>query len=141
MTQPPSLFFFYMVRAPPRSTCPDTLFPYTPPFRSREPACLAAPDGNSALHDGLEASAEVLKLITFYSRNLAVPARRAVDDPQVLAGKRVFYESGCIACPRPKYATRRDPPGAEHSFQLTRAYSALPLPAPDRKRHVEGKSG
>src|SRR3546814_1363038 len=77
-----------------------------------QPACLAAPDGNSALHDGLEASAEVLKLITFYSRNLAVPARRAVDDPQVLAGKRVFYESGCIACHRPKYVTRRDSLGA-----------------------------
>src|SRR3546814_9474146 len=92
-----------------------------------QPACLAAPDGNSALHDGLEASAEVLKLITFYSRNLAVPARRAVDDPQVLAGKRVFYESGCIACHRPKYVTRRDSLGAEQSFQLIWPYSDLLL--------------
>lgn len=93
----------------------------------RQPTCLAAPDGNSALHDGLEASAEVLQLIAFYSRNLAVPARRAVDDPQVLAGKRVFYESGCIACHRPKYVTRRDSLGTEQSFQLIWPYSDLLL--------------
>src|SRR3546814_18114927 len=28
-------FFFVMIRRPPRSTRPDTLFPYTPLFRSR----------------------------------------------------------------------------------------------------------
>src|SRR3546814_17868247 len=107
-----------MRRTPPTSTRTDTLFPYAPLFRSgisppgmpspagdcteRQPECLAAPDGNSELHDGLEASAEMLDLITFYSRNLAVPARRNLDDPQVLAGQRVFYESGCFGCPRPK---------------------------------------
>jgi len=94
---------------------------------ARQPDCLAAPDGNSAQHDGLEASAEMLQLITFYSRNLAVPARRGVDDPQVLAGKRVFYESGCVTCHRPKYVTRRDSLGEEQSFQLIWPYSDLLL--------------
>src|SRR3546814_13959966 len=89
--------------------------------------CLAAPDGNSELHDGLEASAEMLDLITFYSRNLAVPARRNLDDPQVLAGKRVFYESGCVGCHRPKYVPRRDSIGAEQSFQLLWPYTAMLL--------------
>ena len=28
--------------------------------------------------------------ILFYARNLAVPARRNVDDPTVLRGKRLF---------------------------------------------------
>lgn len=93
----------------------------------RQPECLAAPDGNSEQHDGLEASAEVLQLIAFYSRNLAVPARRDVDDPQVLVGKRVFYETGCIACHRPKYVTRRDSIGEEQSFQLIWPYSDLLL--------------
>lgn len=93
----------------------------------RQPECLAAPDGNSEQHDGLEASAEMLELITFYSRNLAVPARRNLDDPQVLAGKRVFYESGCIGCHRPKYVTRRDSIGEEQSFQLIWPYSDLLL--------------
>ncbi|HMA16063.1 MAG: di-heme oxidoredictase family protein [Bacteroidota bacterium] len=93
----------------------------------RQPKCLAAPDGNTEQHDGLEASAEVLQLITFYSRNLAVPARRDLDDPRVLAGKQVFYEAGCIACHRPKYVTRRDSLGEEQSFQLIWPYTDLLL--------------
>ncbi|GAB4358554.1 MAG: di-heme oxidoredictase family protein [Kiloniellaceae bacterium] len=93
----------------------------------RQADCLGAPDGNSAHLDGLEASAEMLRLIAFYSRNLAVPARRDVDAPQVLAGKRVFYESGCAACHRPKFVTRRDSLGAEQSFQLIWPYSDLLL--------------
>jgi CxxC motif-containing protein (DUF1111 family) len=93
----------------------------------RQPDCLGAPNGNSKQHDGLEASAEMIRLITFYSRNLAVPARRDVDAPQVLAGKEVFYQSGCIACHRPKYVTRRDAPGEEQSFQLIWPYSDLLL--------------
>ena len=46
--------------------------------------------------------------ILFYARNLAVPARRDADDPTVLRGKRLFYQSGCIGCHVPKLATRRD---------------------------------
>src|SRR3546814_17376938 len=69
----------------------------------------------------------MLDLITFYSRNLAVPARRNLDDPQVLAGKRVFYESGCVGCHRPKYVTRRDSIGAEQSFQLIWPYTDMLL--------------
>jgi len=94
---------------------------------ARQPECLEAPDGNSAQHDGLEASAEMIELITFYSRNLAVPARRDFDSPEVLAGKQVFYESGCAACHRPKFVTRRDSPGEEQSFQLIWPYSDLLL--------------
>jgi CxxC motif-containing protein (DUF1111 family) len=90
-------------------------------------SCLEAPNGDSRQHDGVEASARMMELITFYSRNLAVPARRDIDDPQVLAGKRVFYESGCIACHRPKYVTRRDSLGAEQSFQLIWPYSDMLL--------------
>ena len=57
----------------------------------------------------------MLDLVTFYSRNLAVPARRDPEDPQVLEGKRVFYEAGCAACHRPKFVTDRleEPAGAE----------------------------
>jgi CxxC motif-containing protein (DUF1111 family) len=90
-------------------------------------SCLKAPNGNSRQHDGLEASAEMMNLITFYSRNLAVPARRDLDEPQVLAGKQVFYESGCTGCHRPKYVTRRDSLGEEQSFQLIWPYSDLLL--------------
>src|SRR3546814_12673152 len=39
------LFFFLMIRRPPRSTRTDTLFPYTTLFRSD-----AVPEGRQALH-------------------------------------------------------------------------------------------
>src|SRR3546814_9932471 len=41
------MFFFLMIRRPPRSTRTDTLFPYTPLFRS---FCFSAVE----LHDGLQ---------------------------------------------------------------------------------------
>ncbi|WP_230969984.1 di-heme oxidoreductase family protein [Nitrogeniibacter aestuarii] len=70
--------------------------------------CRKAPDGNSPQYDNLEAGKEVMALVTFYARNLAVPARRDAGDPQVLAGKRLFYETGCTGCHTPSYQTRAD---------------------------------
>jgi CxxC motif-containing protein (DUF1111 family) len=70
--------------------------------------CRAAPNGNSRQYDDLEAPKDVMDQILFYARNLAVPVRRAADDPTVLRGKQLFYESGCIGCHVPKLATRRD---------------------------------
>ena len=69
-------------------------------------ACRAAPDGNSPQYDGLEASRQMMDQILFYARNLAVPARRGADDPTVLRGKQLFYQSGCTGCHR---AEARDP--------------------------------
>ena len=71
-------------------------------------ACRAALNGNSPQYDNLEAPAKIMAQILFYARNLAVPARRDEGDPSVLEGKRLFYQSGCIGCHRPKFATRRD---------------------------------
>jgi CxxC motif-containing protein (DUF1111 family) len=76
----------------------------------------------------VEASRKVLDLVSFYSRNLAVPARRNVGDAQVLAGKRAFYEAGCIACHRPKFITPRDLAGLpEQSRQLIWPYTDMLL--------------
>src|SRR3546814_14608314 len=55
------LFFFLMIRRPPRSTRTDTLVPYTTLFRSRIERERAA-----ALHAGVD---------------LAVPVRQAADAP------------------------------------------------------------
>lgn len=53
-------------------------------------ACKQAPNGNGS--DGEpEVSNNILRLVLFYSRNLAVPARRGVNDTQVLAGKNLFF--------------------------------------------------
>src|SRR3546814_1746154 len=40
------VFFFLMIRRPPRSTRTDTLFPYTTLFRSTDPAALVTLFGN-----------------------------------------------------------------------------------------------
>lgn len=90
-------------------------------------ACRSARHGGDAGQDGFEVSAEGLELVTFYSRNLGVPARRGEDDPQVLRGKQVFNEAGCIACHTPSYVTHRLEDQPEQSFQLIWPYTDLLL--------------
>ena len=90
-------------------------------------ACRAAPGGDDPERGGFEADSTALELVTFYSRNLGVPARRDADDPQVLEGKRVFYETGCPACHTPKFVTHRLDAQPEQSFQLIWPYSDMLL--------------
>ena len=70
---------------------------------------------------------KALDLVAFYSRNLAVPARRNVDDPEVLRGKEMFYTSGCISCHTPSFVTHRLNDQPAQSFQLIWPYSDLLL--------------
>ena len=63
--------------------------------------------GNKLPFDANTIDAEGLDLVTFYSRNLGVPGRRDVGDPQVLRGKQVFYDTGCTDCHRPSFVTHR----------------------------------
>lgn len=90
-------------------------------------ACRQAPDGNSPQYDNLEAHAAVVDLVSFYVANLSVPARRNYAEPEVLAGKKLFYDSGCVACHRPKYITRTLADRPEQSGQLIWPYSDLLL--------------
>ena len=85
-------------------------------------ACRAMPTGIQERLGGTEAPDPVMELVTFYSQNLAVPARRKVDDPTVLNGKEVFYELGCASCHTPKFVTRRDAPNKAQAFQLIWPY-------------------
>ncbi|PJE28515.1 Cytochrome c [Pseudooceanicola marinus] len=91
-----------------------------------EAGCRAAPHGDDDAR-GTEIDAEGLDLVTFYSRNLAVPERRDVGDPQVLAGKQAFYEAGCTSCHTPKYVTHRLEDQDPQSFQLIWPYTDLLL--------------
>ncbi len=93
---------------------------------SAQDACVSAPHGDND-DRGFEIDAEGLDLVTFYSRNLAVPARRDIDDPTVLQGKQVFYDAGCTACHTPKYVTNRLNDQPEQSFQLIWPYTDLLL--------------
>ncbi|MEL6481104.1 MAG: di-heme oxidoredictase family protein [Pseudomonadota bacterium] len=85
-------------------------------------ACRKAPHGgNPEIEDA------ALDLVVFYSRNLAVPARRDLNDQVVLAGKRVFHETGCASCHVPKFVTHRLEGQPEQSFQLIWPYTDLLL--------------
>ena len=90
---------------------------------SRQTVCRAGPHGAEA--GGFEAPANVMDAIVFYSRHLAVPARRAVDDAVVLRGKALFYGIGCTGCHVPKHATRSDWPVEELAGQLIWPYTDL----------------
>lgn len=94
---------------------------------SRQESCKRAPNGNSPQYENLEADSKVTELVVFYSRNLAVPARRDPDDPRVLAGKKTFYEIGCAGCHNPKFRTPFDEEHPEQSDQLIWPYTDLLL--------------
>lgn len=89
-------------------------------------ACKQAPNGNGP--DGEpEVSDNILRLVLFYTRNLAVPARRDVNDAQVLAGKSLFFQAGCQSCHTPKYTTAANAAEPELANQVIRPYSDLLL--------------
>ncbi|WP_311882856.1 MULTISPECIES: di-heme oxidoredictase family protein [unclassified Pseudomonas] len=89
-------------------------------------ACKQAPNGNGP--DGEpEVSDNILRLVLFYSRNLAVPARRGINDEQVLAGKNLFFQAGCDSCHTPKYTTAANAAEPELANQVIRPYSDLLL--------------
>lgn len=90
-------------------------------------SCRKAPHGDLGPPGIFEVSEDLFDLVVFYSRNLAVPSRRDAGDPDVLDGKKLFYESGCIACHTPKYVTERDTEGPEQSRQLIWPYTDLLL--------------
>jgi CxxC motif-containing protein (DUF1111 family) len=89
-------------------------------------ACKQAPNGNGP--DGEpEVSDNILRLVLFYSRNLAVPARRGVNDADVIAGKNLFFQAGCDSCHTPKYTTAANAAEPELANQVIRPYSDLLL--------------
>lgn len=89
-------------------------------------ACRNAPNGEGP--DGEpEVSDNILRLITFYTRNLAVPARRDVSDAQVLAGKNLFFKAGCQQCHTPQFTTSAAAAEPELANQIIRPYTDLLL--------------
>jgi CxxC motif-containing protein (DUF1111 family) len=84
--------------------------------------CLNAIDGGKP-----EVSQHIFNQVAFYARNLAVPARRQVDDPQVLTGKGLFFDSGCASCHTPRFTTGANAAEPELANQVIRPYSDLLL--------------
>jgi CxxC motif-containing protein (DUF1111 family) len=89
--------------------------------------CRGAVHGGDAEQSGLEIDQVGLDLVTFYSRTLAVPARRDVGDPEVLRGREVFFDTGCASCHRPNYVTHRLKGDDPASFQLIWPYTDMLL--------------
>ena len=86
-------------------------------------ACLERPNGVQKRLGEAEAPPPVMDLVTFYAENLGVPARRRASFAETLAGKKIFYGTGCVSCHRPKFVTRRDAGNKAHAFQLIWPYS------------------
>jgi CxxC motif-containing protein (DUF1111 family) len=91
---------------------------------SQQIDCLKMPNGNTY---GLEVSQTVLEKVLHYTRNLSVPARRDVGEKEVLAGKKLFYQSGCIGCHTPKFITPQKTFAPEQSRQLVWPYTDMLL--------------
>lgn len=102
----------------------NPLFPQQP-CTAAELSCLQQPDGNG--DDGVELPQHLLQLVTEFSRNLAVPARRNSNGPLLQEGRTLFYDSGCALCHRPHYTTRNDPAHPHLSAQDIWPYTDLLL--------------
>ncbi len=94
---------------------------------TRQAPCLDLPHGAQPHLGDAEVPGELLDFVSFYAANLAVPARRDLEDPRVLAGKQLFHAARCTACHVPKFVTRRDAEQPEHQFQLIWPYTDLLL--------------
>ncbi|MEZ5237854.1 MAG: di-heme oxidoredictase family protein [Microthrixaceae bacterium] len=73
----------------PRQNCPQ-----------QQRACAAAPAGGQP-----ELTDDRLESVTFYTRTLAVPAMRNLEDPAVQRGAELFGEFGCSSCHAPTQVT------------------------------------
>jgi CxxC motif-containing protein (DUF1111 family) len=93
----------------------------------KEKDCLDAPSGNSPKYQNVEVGDDLFKMVAFYSKNLAVPARRKPDDPEVLKGKEIFYRIGCASCHKPKFMTGEVPGQPHLSHQLIYPYTDMLL--------------
>lgn len=77
----------------------SSLFP-SPNCPAPQTACAEAAD------DAIELSESRLAAVTTFMRGTSVPARRGVDDPAVIEGKRLFTSFGCASCHAPSSLTK-----------------------------------
>lgn len=79
------------------------------------------------LLDEIEVSDETISTVTFYVQTLGVPARRNVEDEQVLRGEQLFEEAQCAACHIPEARTGAFPDVPEVADQLIFPFTDLLL--------------
>jgi CxxC motif-containing protein (DUF1111 family) len=102
-----------------------TLFPKDH-CTSAQPECQQALNGNGP--EGVEVRDDILNFVSFYARNLAVPARRDMDSNTARQGEELFIQSGCRTCHAGPYRTNRlDKDRIEQSEQIIYPYTDLLL--------------
>ncbi len=84
--------------------------------------CAAAAAGGAP-----EIDADLFADVVLYASTLAVPARRGVDDPQVLRGKALFAAAGCADCHTPRHRTGPDADVPEAADQTIFPFTDLLL--------------
>ncbi|WP_394181407.1 di-heme oxidoredictase family protein [Marinomonas posidonica] len=72
--------------------------------------CLNSPNGNSPHLDNLEVDKQQSRLVDLFVSLAAPPAMRNLSEPDFLAGKDIFIDSGCASCHTPKMVTGNDSP-------------------------------
>jgi len=82
---------------------------------------------DDALLDDPELEPGKLDAVTFYVQSLGVPARRNVDDPQVLRGQELFASAQCAACHVPRLDTGDFPDEPILANQIIFPYTDLLL--------------
>lgn len=77
--------------------------------------------------DTPEISEEDLRDVEIYSKILAVPKRRGIDNPEVIKGQALFKQISCTACHTESYVTGIDREFPENSKQKIFPYTDLLL--------------
>ncbi|MCG8488459.1 MAG: hypothetical protein MI756_13390 [Chromatiales bacterium] len=80
----------------------NSIFPQQP-CTEAQIQCLKTPHGNG--EEGVEIPTKLLDLVSDFLRNIGVPKRSNWNSETVLAGRELFFRTGCQACHHPDYTT------------------------------------
>lgn len=100
----------------------SALFPEQP-CTEAQPRCVDEPTGDEP--GGHEISEELLDLVVFFNRSIAVHERRKPSDPLVLNGAQRFHDLGCASCHTPRFRTGVDAASPHLSEQEIAPYTDL----------------
>ena len=96
------------------------------PCTDLQPSCLNIPNGNDKV-DGHKVPVELpdplLELVVNFNRDLAPVERRNSKDKDVLAGRELFYQTGCNQCHNPRFVTQKSESAPHLSEQIIWPYS------------------
>lgn len=102
----------------------NPVFPEQPCTENQQ-KCLKQRDGNDEA--GTEIPENQLQLVVDFVKNIGVPKRRNANHPDVIAGRSLFYQSGCADCHHPSFVTGKSKEYPHLSNQTIWPYSDLLL--------------